>query len=247
MSSLSTFVIDSNEQFPALQNPPGIEAVIYWYANTKKNLDRTVLERDLIRRFPEYSISEGYFDETSGRRGSNEWSFRLQDDQDHLAQFTSTGGVFSRLYNYEKGDTFQSEAMRFLDAFLELAEPSSVQKLGVRYVSLIRLGIEDDFSTYLITTPPPLSGLTLPVKSFFYQDRYRVPNHSYQVDFVRTSRPQKPSENNGQELIVDINVFTEEAVLDRESLVQQFYEMRWVKSKIFFSCITETALEKFGA
>ena len=104
MSSLPTFAIDITEHFPALQNPPGIEAVVYWFANARKNLDPIALERELIRRFPNYSIG---FGETSEIKDRNQWSFRLQDDQDHLVQFTSTGGVFSRLYNYEKGDTFQ--------------------------------------------------------------------------------------------------------------------------------------------
>jgi uncharacterized protein (TIGR04255 family) len=259
MSLSPILTIDRNEQFPALLHPPGIEAVIYWHASSIKNLAPTNLKSELVRRFPDYSIQEppqnseidivSSSNDAPEMSDSDQWGFRLQDNQGHLVQFTSTGCVFSRLYNYEKGNDFQAEAMRFWDVFLELAAPKSIYKLGIRYVSLIRLKSTEKFSTYLITMPisPPISGLVLPVDSFFYQDRYQIPGHSYQVDFVRTSRPQKPSQSSGQELIIDINVFTKEISLERESLAKQLHEMRWVKSKIFFGCMTKTALENFGA
>jgi len=48
-------------------------------------------------------------------------------------------------------------------------------------------------------------------------------------------------------LIVDIDVFTNEVSSIQEDLNKQLAEMRWLKNKIFFSNITDTALNNFGS
>jgi uncharacterized protein (TIGR04255 family) len=258
MSSPSVFTINLNHKFPDLKHPPGIEAVIYWQANATKNLNPATLTDEIKGRFPSYKICDPLNNsEMDGSSASNEisdvtnqtpWAVWLKDQRNHLIQFTSTGAVFTRLADYENGKAFQTEAMKWWDAFLELAAPTSIQKLGVRYISLIQLESSEQFSTYLNLKTMPLltiNEIELPTKSFFYQDSYEVPNHPYQIDSVITSKTQHPTTR--QELIIDIQVFTtKEIALDRESLNKRLDEMRWFKSKIFFGCISETALEKFG-
>ncbi len=99
-------------------------------------------------------------------------------------------------------------------------------------------------------SPPPVFTIDLNTESFFYQDTYQVPGYSYQINWVRTIQSQQPTsvKIHNQALIIDIDVFTTVEFIDltRESLIKRLDEMRWIKNKIFFSCITQTALEKFG-
>jgi uncharacterized protein (TIGR04255 family) len=262
MSPPPIFKIDFNEKFPSLEErAPCIEAVIHWQATASKTLDPDVLRDELVQRLPDYPICEpqhgikiefGTPDNISEVAQTIQWNgFRMQDEKHHVAQFTPLGAVFSRLEPYETWENFQIEAMRFWDIFLDLAAPESIQRLGVRYINRIPLRNEEQPSTYLKTLPSAIPELELPTESFFYQDTYQVPGYPYHVNWVRTIQSQQttPVETQGQALIIDIDVFTtnEFIALDRESLIKQLDEMRWIKNKIFFSCITQTALTQFGA
>jgi uncharacterized protein (TIGR04255 family) len=260
MSPPPVFTIDLNEEFPRLEHSPCIEAAIHWQASASKVLDTDTLRNELIQRLPDYpscepqygiEIAIGTPDNTADVTHKVQWNgFTMQDGRQHVAQMTPRGTVFSRLEPYEEWGIFQAEAMRFWDIFLELAAPSSIQRLGVRYINRIPLRDGEMPSTYLKTTPSSISELELPTESFFYQDTYQVPGYSYQINWVRTIQSQQPTPVNihNQSLIIDIDVFTtvEFIDLDRESLIKRLEEMRWIKNKIFFSCITQTALEKFG-
>ncbi|MFN6070102.1 MAG: TIGR04255 family protein, partial [Pseudanabaena sp.] len=62
-----------------------------------------------------------------------------------------------------------------------------------------------------------------------------------------TIQPNQTGSGSEQALIVDIDVFTNEVSSIQEDLNKQLAEMRWLKNKIFFSNITDTALNNFGS
>lgn len=261
MSPLPQFSLDLTQEFPTLKVAPSIEAVIHWQAHAGKKLEQEALKAALAQRLPDYPILQAQQDVQIGAAigasdGSPEffqqmqWSgFRLQDEQNrHVAQFTLNGVVFSRLEPYEEWASFQAEALRFWHIFLELAEPTIIQRLGVRYINRIPLGTGEQPSRYLSTVPAPPPGLALATESFFHQDTYPVPGYPYSINWVRTIQPAGADPADGRALIVDIDVFTHELLqLDQDTLTQRLQEMRWLKNKVFFSCITSHALERFGA
>lgn len=262
MSPLPKFSIDLNEEFPPLKAAPSIEAVIHWQAHAGKKLEPEALKAELTQRLPDYPNLQTQHDHdvqigATGTPDSSpeffqqmQWSgFRLQDEQNHhVAQFTLNGVVFSRLEPYETWTTFQAEALRFWHIFLELAEPTVIQRLGVRYINRIPLDDGEQPSQYLNTVPAPPPKLELTAESFFHQDTYPVPGYPYAINWVRTVQPAGANTTNGQALIVDIDVFTNKLLqLDQDALSQRLQEMRWLKNKVFFSCITPYALERFGA
>ncbi len=261
MSPPYTFTIDFNEEFPSLERAPSIEALIHWQASPSKVLDQATLRDELTRYLPDYPICQpqhgieiaafGTPDGTSEVSHRTQWNgFRIQDEKHHVAQFTQTGVVFSRLEPYEKWESFQAEAMRFWDIFLEIAVPTTIQQLGVRYINRIFLDSNENPATYLRIMRSALADLELPTESFFYQDTYQIPGYPYHVKWVRTiqTQPSASVDYLRQALIIDIDVFTTDEFIasDRESLIKHLHEMRWIKNKIFFSCITQTALKQFG-
>ncbi|MDG2990094.1 TIGR04255 family protein [Candidatus Synechococcus calcipolaris G9] len=260
MSPLPKFSLNLNEEFPALKAAPSIEAVIHWQAHAGKKLEPEALQAELTQRLPDYPILQPQQDIQLGAMATpdgfseffqqRQWSgFRLQDEQNrHVAQFTLNGVAFSRLEPYEDWDRFQTEALRFWHIFLELAEPTVIQRLGVRYINRIPLDDGEQPSHYLTTIPAPPSGVELTAESFFHQDTYPIPGYSYSINWVRTIQPAGADPTDGRALIVDIDVFTQELLkLDQDTLAQGLQEMRWLKNKVFFSCITSYALKRFGA
>lgn len=259
MAPPSKFTINFNEEFPHLEHAPSIEAVIHWQAHASKILEPEALKAELNQRLPDYPTCQIQHDIEIAAAGTpdgsseichrTQWNgFRLQDTQNlHVAQFTPTGVVFSRLEPYEKWESFQAEALRFWQIFLEIAEPTIIQRLGVRYINRIPLDNGEQPSLYLKTVPSAPPGLELPTESFFHQDTYRLPNPPYYINWVRTIQPKGADPTDGRALIIDINVFTTELLqLEQETLTQRLREMRWLKNKVFFSCITDTTLERFG-
>ena len=259
MFAPSQFAINLSEEFPNLTNSPILEAVIHWEAHANKPLEQISLKDKLTNRLPEYPIIqpqygievkiEGTPDDRSQFSQHTQWNgFRLEDNpKNYVAQFTHTGIAFSRVQSYESWENFKTEALRVCDVFVELAEPPAIRRLGVRFINRILLKQDESISTYLISEPYRLSGLEISPKSFFYQDTYQVSDYPYQINLVRTIQPDQSGSGREKALIVDIDVFTNEVSSIRENLNQQLAEMRWLKNKIFFSNITETALNNFGS
>lgn len=257
---MSKITIDLNEKFPTLKVAPSIEAAIHWVAPAGKKLNPEALRAELTQRLPDYPILQPQQDIQMGMgvpEGSPEcvqrvqWNgFRLQDAQNHhVMQFMPNGVVFSRLEPDEQWETFTAEALRIWQLFLELAEPKIIERLGVRHINRIPLENSEQPSTYIKMEPHALLGLNISPENFFYQDTYHVPDYPYSIHWVRTIQsPQQSVSLSHKALIVDIDIFTTQLLqLDQDALTQRLQEMRWLKNKIFFSSITETALERFGA
>lgn len=260
MNPSQGFEINLNETFPRLGAAPSIESIIYWQAPPSVKLARDTLKIELAERLPDYPICQPQQDisiqiEPSETMDGNldflhrtRWNgFRLQDNSTrYVAQFTPTGVIFSRLQPYETWQNFSSEAIKFWKTFLHLVKPVAMRRLGVRYINRILVKEGEELSDYLEIVPSPLPGLDLLGKSFFHRDQYQVPGYPYTVNWVQTSQPKESISGREKAIIVDIEVFTDEVIeLGEEKLLQHLSEMRWVKNKIFFSCITAKALKKF--
>lgn len=250
------FKIDFNETFPPLPGAPIVEAVIHWRARAEAKLELDQLRQELVNRLPEYAeVRPQHEIQITGEiavKGATadsqimqrtQWrGFRLQrEDEPFVAQFTFNGLVFSRLAPYDRWETFEAEALRLWDIFVELMAPAALQRLGVRFINRIELFRGEEPSRYLRIAKETTIVIDLPVETFLHRDVYAVPGTPYRINLVRTIQPpDKPDETRG--LILDIDVFAEElGELEREPLVQRLAEMRWLKNKAFFSCITEQA------
>jgi uncharacterized protein (TIGR04255 family) len=249
-----------DEEFPRLKTAPIIEAVIYWQADVSKTYEQSEFANLLSERLPNYVNSQSLFIQSIQAEGilgntskfSHEtlWTgFKLDNLQNHyVAQFHQSGVVFSRLAPYEEWQSFLTEGISFWQVFQDIAQPTSLQRLGVRYINKIPLKGNESASTYLEMLQPHPKDLEIPAESFFYQDTYKVPDSPYAVNWVRTMQQQVSTNNPELALILDIDAYTEAIVdLAEEHLVTQLNNMRWLKNKTFFGCITQTALERFNA
>lgn len=259
MSHSQTLTFDVNETFPRLRRSPLIEAVIHWQAHAMTELEPEILKKELTQRLPDYPTIHSQYehgiqvetlirqdtDQSSNVQHRTSWvGFRLENEsKNRVIQFTQTGIAISSVGNYESWETFHQEALNLWSLFHELAEPRIINRLGVRYINKIIIEEKENPSTYLKTVQQNNFSLPLQRDTFFYQDTYKIPNCPYSINWVCTQQ----SEANQQFLIVDIDVFISPLPdLEKSSLIKHLNKIRWLKNKIFFNSITNTALEKFG-
>lgn len=255
MSATEVFQIDDNADFPHLPGSPIVEAALHWRAAAGKPFDKSYVQEELKRRFPNYDcqtqqeLGAAFQSSPEGMefRQRSRWDgFRLTGKGEadrYIAQFKPNGVVFSRLKPYQRWEPFQAEGLRFWQAYLEIAEPPVIERLGVRFISQIPLGADGKPSAFLRGIPDPPPGIGLSSDLFFHQDTYRVAGYPYQINWVRIVQPTTETERG---LIVDVDVSTERVKsLDREALLKHLAEMRFLKNKLFFTCMTEQAIDQF--
>lgn len=252
--------IDFADQFPRLSRAPIAEAVIEMRARAEVQWEESTIRGRLTPLLPGYQKIEsqsefehemqlGPGQDTVQRHRDLGWRGLRCESTDHLhiAQFNRDGFVFSRLRPYDHWEQFQGEAMRLWRIYQDLASPSGIQRLGLRFINRIELPVDgpppDD---YLRMPSEVLAGMPLSRVGFFHRDVLAVQGYPYIVTIVRTVQPIQVTGNKGFGLLLDIDVFsTEPFDLRDDLLTQRLVEMRWLKNKAFFGSITQQALETF--
>lgn len=246
--------IDLTESFEHLPNAPIVEALIHWRARAEKKLDPAALLDQLKVNLPDYPNVQrqqefGLETEINADGGSlrqhHTWhGFRFESaDKRQVAQYTRNGFAFSRLKLYEDWEKFEAEARRLWCIYRELAEPSEVQRLGVRFINLIPVEPRD-VADLLILPPHSPESIKLPVNAFLHQTKFSIPNHPYELNVVQTLQPPAPPERQSFGLILDLDVGTTQAI-QFDEIDNRLLQMQWIKNKAFFSLVTETALKRF--
>lgn len=254
MGAEPIFIINREEKFPHLPAAPIVEAVIHWRSPAEKPLNDAAIPKKLQERFPEYQFQEQQEIEAAVQtqpgnvelRQQTHWNgYRLTNPKDrYIAQLTPHGLVFSRLAKYDCWTTFEAEAFRFWDAYVEVAEPPVIERLGARFINQIQLEPSETPATYLHNAPGPPPGLALSSDLFFHQDTFAVAGQPYLVNSVRTLQVMSDQR---RVLIVDTDVAIElKSLLDSAALHDHLHDMRYIKNRIFFALVTDAALARFG-
>ncbi|MFL5245107.1 MAG: TIGR04255 family protein [Gemmataceae bacterium] len=251
------FNMDLSKQFPHLAAAPIVEAVIQWNARAQLPFEPDALQKRLESLLPGYPnrepqyhheflfqglVAENQPQSTSSHQGG--WhGFRVSTaDKHYIAQITRDGLVLSRLHPYEDWQRFSAEALRVWKVYLQLAAPSEVQRLGVRFINRIASARIDTLNEYL-NEPPTCP---MPLKDFLYQSTYEVPGQPFLIRVVKTMQAGISGASEESGLILDIDVGTTKAIAcDEEALREPLSKMRWLKNKFFFDLLTDSAIESF--
>jgi len=252
--------IDLAEQFPHLPHAPIVEAVIDIRGRAEEPWDESAIRERLKAQLPDYPQVNSHREFRHELKMAPDqepqqtlldlgWKgLRLQSsDKLHIAQFNRDGFVFSRLHPYESWEQLIGEGMRLWGIHREIAQPSEVQRLGLRFINRILLPPKDmDFEEYLLAPPRPPDRMELPFLGFFHNETLAVPGSPYVVNIIRTIQHPQPPEPDRVGIILDHDVFTTEPfTVQQEILERRLAEMRWLKNKAFFGIITDKALATF--
>jgi uncharacterized protein (TIGR04255 family) len=255
--SSSDVSIDLTESFPHLEKAPIVEAAIDIRARAETPWSETTVKAQIEQKVADYSYLDSQqvfrhqltlnagkpLEQTVENVG---WKgLRIQSsDHLHIAQFNRDGFVFSRLRPYASWVQLEEEALKIWATYEDLARPTQVQRLGLRFINRFDLPPNDlAFEDYLQPAPTPPKNFDVPFHGFMHHDSLAVPGNPYIVNVVRTIQAL-PEQSVA--LILDIDAFTVAPFeLNREELVRRLLQMRWLKNKVFFGSITEKALNMF--
>jgi uncharacterized protein (TIGR04255 family) len=254
------FKLDLSETFSRLTRPPIVEAVIHWQARAQNQFEPESLRAALNSKLPEFTSREPLHQVEFEAMVSIEenspvvkhqkgWlGYRLKsDDGRYVVQFKKDGVVFSRTKEYENWETFTAAAKTIWKVFLELAAPLEIQRLGVRFINHFPDATPETLDEVL--DEPPTCPANLPLKEFVYQSSFDVPGHPFGVRVIKVMQPSTPGQPQSSGLFIDDDVFTTELIRDAEdetAVDDALTKMRWLKNKIFFSLLTERAIQSFG-
>ena len=258
MTHATKFQFDLTKKFPHLPSAPIVEAVIHWRSRASKPWQQEALREELTKRLPDYPKCETQRElhvqaeidaegsKTQMRRDTF-LGFRLTStDGLHIAQFNRDGLVFSRLKPYDEWECFSQEGLRLWQTFLELAGPSEVQRLGVRFINQIPVRHVSDVGNVLAKPPRCLESLGLPKNGFFFQSIHDVPEHPYGIRVAQTIQPPAPTDSDEFQLILDIDVFTKDVLeLEDEILRKHLLKLRLLKDEAFFSLLRPKMIDSF--
>ena len=260
MSDSRPVTINLNEQFPHLNRAPIVEAIIDLRAPAETDWNESVVTDFIKAHLPDYPkrLSMTGFQQqfvlgpntpAQTTQTDTGWAGLHCQSEDglHVARFERQGFFFSRLRSYDRWEQLVAEAMRLWNFFTEVARPSQVQRIGVRFVNRIELhSAAVRIDDYLDPTPLGARDLDIPFQQFFHQDTFDVPGHPYGVRLIRATQPIVGGPDQSVGIIVDSDVFTTTPDdPDTESIQRRLVEMRWLKNKMFFGTVTSKALEAF--
>jgi uncharacterized protein (TIGR04255 family) len=259
VSTAPAIEIRTDEGFEHLPSAPIVEAVIEILAEADAEWEEARVAAALEAALPGYATTGSYRafqHDLQLTPGESHQTFRdlgwrglrfQSSDQGHVVQFNRDGYIFSRLRPYQDWEQLSREGLRLWKLHAELARPSEIQRLGLRYINRIVLQSKvDRFGDYLRPCAQAPEGLNLPFHGFFHHDVLEVPGYPYAINVIRTIQPSEEADTEGQAVILDIDVYTTKPLdLHDETLRNRLGEMRWLKNKVFFGSVTENAIERF--
>jgi uncharacterized protein (TIGR04255 family) len=255
--STAVFMLDLDETFPHLNRPPIVEAVIHWQARAQNALEPDALAHALAARLPQYDTRESIHqielmammtkkEKSPVVQHSKGWQgIRLKSaNGNYEAQFTRDGLIFSRRHGYEHWTAFTSAAMEVWKAYLEIAAPIEIQRLGVRYINHLVEATPQTLGDFL--REPPTCPSNLPLMEFVYQSTFSVPGHPFGIRVIKVMQPVMPELRQSSGLFIDLDVYTVNAIsCESVELALALTHMRWLKNKVFFTLLTDQAVNSF--
>jgi uncharacterized protein (TIGR04255 family) len=257
MSESTRLDIQTDEESVHLSRAPIVEAVIEVRARAEVIWDEAAISSALMSQIPDYRTRDSLreFQHELRVEPGHEPQQTVRDlgwrglvlesaGQPHVVQYNRDGFVFSRLRPYETWEQFSCEGLRLWQIYQDLAQPSEIQRLGLRFINRIEMTLlESGYDDYLTAHPKSPVELDLPVQGFFHHDVLVVPGYDYAINVIRTIQPPQQPES-GAGLILDVDVFTTQPLaLESDALHNRLIEMRWLKNKVFFGSLTPNALE----
>jgi len=241
------------ETFP---NPPITEAVIEILVQLSKNItinDLIKCHDNLKDRFPEVVEQKVFkagfqFGKKASTLPSEESTigYVLKSSQDQkVVQSRLNGFAFSKLKPYENWKKFCSEAHELWNIYREIANPTKISRISLRYLNRIEVPYPfKDFNEYILTNPQIAPNLPQAVSNLFM--RLEIPNYDIPAKAILIQTMEQPTQDKKIPLILDIDVLREnEYIKNMDDVWVDFESLREYKNEIFFNSITDKTKELF--
>ena len=170
------------------------------------------------------------------------WRFE-SDDSNKVVQLRRDGIGFSIIRGYSDWDQIKSLTQHFWNVFLERAGAPVVNRLATRYINVVEVPIADlRFDNYLTAAPRVPDNLPQGLRQFL--QRVEVPFGTDVIAIIIQTFEVPTGDR--LPIILDIDVqMTKETRGDSPDIWTALDSLRTIKNDIFFSSVTERALEPY--
>ncbi|MBI2060115.1 MAG: TIGR04255 family protein [Nitrospirae bacterium] len=177
--------------------------------------------------------------------GPDGYIFESQDKK-QAVQARLDGFTFNRLKPYHQWESLREEAMDLWGQYVELAKPTAITRLALRYINRIEIPLPAvDLKEYILTGPEVARGLPQGLANFFM--RVMIPSPDSRATALVTLTMEVPTTVEGPlPFIFDIDVFHEESMVPGSGGMPKVLEnLHEFKNNIFFGSITDKCKKLF--
>lgn len=237
-----------------LANPPIREALIdiqvanplpLSFAETLQHKTIAGYERKQPIRVGQLKVELG--PETMQTQGTQElfgWRFEAPDGS-KVIQLRRNGIGISVIKSYRDWQQIKATAREIWDRYIEWADRPTVNRLATRYINVLELPLAHiDFDDYLTGAPRIPEGL--PQTLNYFLERLIIPFDPPVIAIV--TQALEPPTQTHVPVVLDIDVQASLAELlpsDSPKIWNILDQLRTVKNSVFFSWVTERALEPY--
>ena len=172
----------------------------------------------------------------------------LSGDEKQIVQFRTGGFSFNRLAPYSQLDDYLPEIERTWNAFLGIAKPVLIRKIGLRTINKIQLPLSEGkvpLEDYIQTGPRLPDEKSLTFVGFLDQHKAVEPATGNNVNIVLTTL-----EADGEHLplILDIDAFRPLQIEPASwpKLLEILVSLRDLKNRVFWNSLTDRCLNLFS-
>jgi uncharacterized protein (TIGR04255 family) len=170
------------------------------------------------------------------------WRYQTQTE---IAQFRVDGFTFSRIEPYTTWEAVSGEAFRLWAIYREIAKPTEVTRIAVRYINRLRLPAAANLSEYI--EAPPVLPVPIPQAVREFLTRVSVDDSMRGASAVIVQALEPRVDQSAISLLLDIDAFRiVKLAPDDPSLLEMFGQLRSLKNDIFFASITERTVEMYA-
>ncbi len=254
------------QEFPTLKNPPIVEAVLDVRVFKEVPIDPAYLENLEDALGSAYLVKKtiGMFEARlpaanqlgPGRKHevtNMVHGYRYEtpkDDFQFVAMFRTDGMALSLLGDYSSWKRLYDEMLRLWAVYHHTVEPDSIVRLGTRFINRIDFqgGAYSDFFTAPVPKPVTVRGR---MESLQVVSRYSYDGQVVPVKGVLRHTLEEYN-NTDSSAIIDIDAFVEltgdseqREISDLSSMEPFLDSLRAVKNDLFFSSLTQEAIQSF--
>ena len=231
--------------YPHLRNAPIVEALIDIQVGLPPEVSTTDIGAisEKLKDYPEIRHLRGFtigfrLGQSPGASHSDEHlGYRFESaDGRQVVQVRRDGFTFSKLKKYDSWEEIRSEAYRLWNLYYDIAKPTSLNRIAVRFINQMNLGLP--LEEYLVTPPKIPPNLSGDVTSFL--SRIVIVDKSLHASAIITQGLKAIEGNGSAPIILDIDVFKEPTsdVTSEEAwrIIDSFHDF---KNRLFFESITD--------
>lgn len=169
----------------------------------------------------------------------------VSKEGERVFQARRDGFSFNKIKPYDRWESFRDEARRLWTKYKEIAKPSAVRLLSLRYINRVDLPNPSELKEYFSTYPEVSQALPQQLNTFAMQ--LSLPITQIEATLLLNQAAVPAPSADLASVLLDLQVFVQvDKALEEGSIWQKFEEFRICKNQAFEACITDKLRERMS-